>query len=76
MAKNPQNRLGCHPVDGERDVRNHLFFKRINWQKIESRDVQPPFKPHIVRKIDENLFDGSNSFSASFFFYSERSTES
>jgi len=53
MTKSPQKRLGCMKSHGgEAAIRVHAFFHdKINWDVLESRQVEAPFKPKIVSAI-------------------------
>ncbi|XP_031435444.1 protein kinase C epsilon type [Clupea harengus] len=58
MTKSPNKRLGCVVAQGLEDaIKNHPFFKEIDWDLLEQRKVKPPFKPRIKTKRDVNNFD-------------------
>ncbi|MGH0130682.1 UNVERIFIED_CONTAM: hypothetical protein FKN15_065522 [Acipenser sinensis] len=48
MTKSPSKRLGCVVSQGgEESIKQHLFFKEIDWVMLEQRKTKPPFKPRI-----------------------------
>jgi serine/threonine protein kinase len=47
LEKDVTIRLGSMgSIDG--DVKYHPFFSDINWERLERREVEPPFKPQVV----------------------------
>ena len=41
-------RLGCSP-SGAKDIKSSPFFGDIDWDRLEAREIVPPFRPKIVR---------------------------
>ncbi|XP_075874173.1 protein kinase C eta type isoform X2 [Nelusetta ayraudi] len=58
LTKNPARRLGCVASEGGEDaVVSHAFFATIDWEKLNRRELEPPFKPRIKMAEDVNNFD-------------------
>ncbi|XP_051945610.1 protein kinase C eta type-like isoform X2 [Xyrauchen texanus] len=58
LMKNPSRRLGCVAADGgESAITCHPFFTGIDWDKLNRRELDPPFKPRIKTAEDVNNFD-------------------
>jgi len=56
LEKNPATRLGVsESIHG--DVRNQPFFKPIDFNKLERRQVIPPYKPKLKNPMDVSYFD-------------------
>jgi serine/threonine-protein kinase Psk1 len=47
LKKVPSARLGSKPGDTQK-IKQHRFFRKINWQKLERREVSPPIRPVIT----------------------------
>uniref|UniRef100_A0A3B4F9Z9 Protein kinase C n=2 Tax=Haplochromini TaxID=319058 RepID=A0A3B4F9Z9_9CICH len=52
FERDPTRRIG---IVG--NIRLHPFFKSINWQALEMREVEPPFKPKVKAPNDCSNFD-------------------
>ncbi|XP_060244031.1 ribosomal protein S6 kinase alpha-5 isoform X2 [Meriones unguiculatus] len=55
LMKDPKKRLGCGPRDAE-EIKEHLFFQKINWDDLAAKKVPAPFKPVIRDELDVSNF--------------------
>ena len=54
----PKSRLGSG-VDGGEKIKNHKFFKGVNWKDVWDRKLEPPFVPNLKSDQDLKYFDSS-----------------
>lgn len=61
LDKNPKTRLGSGPSgpDAVAQIKAHPFFKGIDFERLKTRDVTPPFQPHVgvMGDLDVSNFD-------------------
>ncbi|KAF9294696.1 hypothetical protein BGZ88_003507 [Linnemannia elongata] len=61
LDKNPKTRLGSGPSGAEAvaQIKAHPFFKGIDFDRLKTRDVTPPFQPHVgvMGDLDVSNFD-------------------
>ncbi|KAK9381439.1 kinase-like domain-containing protein [Kockiozyma suomiensis] len=68
LRKEPKKRLGGNIPDDLKAIRNHRFFRKIDWAKLERRDpdIIPPIVPIITDPIlAENFADEFTSMAFS-----------
>ncbi|XP_053567023.1 ribosomal protein S6 kinase alpha-2 [Bombina bombina] len=56
FKRNPCNRLGAG-LDGVEEIKRHMFFITIDWNKLFRKEIKPPFKPAVGRPEDTFHFD-------------------
>lgn len=59
FVREPEKRLG---VRG--DIRQHPLFREINWEELERKEIDPPFRPQVVR-LEARDRGGTSSFGGS-----------
>ncbi|KAL4221832.1 hypothetical protein ACF0H5_020086 [Mactra antiquata] len=57
LNKNQHERLGCHPDAGFDDIQKHTFFKPIDWDMLQQKQIPPPYKPQLKGERDLEHFD-------------------
>uniref|UniRef100_A0A8C6VFQ4 Ribosomal protein S6 kinase n=1 Tax=Naja naja TaxID=35670 RepID=A0A8C6VFQ4_NAJNA len=55
LMKDPKKRLGCGSGSVD-EIKQHSFFKKINWSDLAAKKVSAPFKPVIRDELDVSNF--------------------
>jgi len=54
LTRDPEKRLGAN---GGAEVRNHIWFSDIDWDKLVRKEIDPPFKPKVKNIEDTSQID-------------------
>lgn len=58
LRKDPKKRLGYNMPKDMTTIRNHRFFRKLDWKKLMAREVEPPIVPLITDpELAENFSD-------------------
>ncbi|XP_071450098.1 ribosomal protein S6 kinase alpha-5-like [Hetaerina americana] len=55
LIKDPRKRLGGGKSDAE-ELKQHPFFKGMDWKKLARKELPAPFVPHITDELDVSNF--------------------
>jgi len=62
MERHQRRRLGAR--GGGDEVKRHVFWDNLNWQMLESKQIEPPFRPKLTK--DKNGVWGTTNFDPEF----------
>ena len=48
LRKEPRKRLGSNMPKDMQIIKNHRFFRKVDWKKLDKRDLETPIKPMIT----------------------------
>jgi len=55
LVKDPKKRLG-YGKDGINNIKAHIFWKGLDWNKLLQKKIQAPFKPVVCDELDTRNF--------------------
>ncbi|KAI1328313.1 serine/threonine-protein kinase psk1 [Xylariaceae sp. FL0255] len=66
LKKDPAKRLGSNMPKDLQTIKNHRFFRKIDWKRLAARELEPPIKPIITDpELAENFADEFTDLSLS-----------
>ncbi|KAI6652682.1 Serine /threonine protein kinase [Oopsacas minuta] len=57
LKKNPKDRLGFDPGDGQKNFQDNKYFADIDWDMLRNLQIKPPFVPTYKGKKSAGNFD-------------------
>lgn len=48
LRKDPKKRLGYNMAKDLQTIKNHRFFRKINWKELQAREAVPPIQPLVT----------------------------
>ncbi|CAF0865896.1 unnamed protein product [Adineta steineri] len=61
LQNDTTKRFGCL-ANGAQDIKNHIYFQRINWLSLYEKKVQSEYKPRIIKGYEYEYFEEKKDF--------------
>ena len=56
LQPQPFLRLG-NLNNGSEGIKNHRWFEMFDWEKLKSKELEPPIKPFVMNSLDASNFE-------------------
>ena len=56
LVRDPKGRLGSGEQDAD-EIKGHPFFQDIDWSRMATGTLPPPWTPAVAGSLDTSLFD-------------------
>nr|XP_018904831.1 PREDICTED: uncharacterized protein LOC109035592 isoform X2 [Bemisia tabaci] len=57
LEKDATKRLGSVETNSLGEITEHVFFRGLDWNKLERRELTPPYKPRVTHPLDVHYFE-------------------
>jgi serum/glucocorticoid-regulated kinase 2 len=59
LTRDPEQRLGSRETGGEIKIKQHPWFAAYDWEKLDRKEIPPPWVPEVTDERDVTQIDAT-----------------
>jgi len=59
LTREPDERIGSKDTGGEIKIKQHPWFAGIDWEKLDRKEITPPWQPEVNDELDVGQIDAT-----------------